>query len=743
MKKAGEKTYHMGNVKFELQRYDFTRDGWWGNIIELTDPENGMLQAGPGHPESWKNKCAMAANQPWCRVFGLEPGGKEPEPLWWLEDAKDWYDDEIGDPLADFFGEGGWVDDEVAAPLADFWHDNVSAPLAPTGKSLTGFFSDFNAISSVMSGEAVEEAAGEALDAVGGFFGIGGFQNEKEGFIGDEDGKQNSLGFLPTEWFPGQSDTPTILPKLDAHNTYFRRKWSRKPTTDKNKDQCATEAGRTAKPSECWYNAYQMETGTTHAVTGTLEGINETAIATLQSICTDLAAGKGSASGGGASFNVYYSQPSTGEAFLGNNTVRKTCPKTGGDFIAGTDGREEEKKIAERITGKFSGIPGPNFPIDYFGRADSDGNADTGAAGGTVDEGYGTLWSSTVRWGQTVQENKNKYLYDKPLTDVCEPGWEWNLGPLQPSKSTSFKRGNKHTCIFKNMTLYSSLAFCFGLDTPIFLMSGNIVSIQDVKLGDILADGSVVTNTIISEVGENTVYTMPTSCDKPIIVSNQHKVELIARGQSFVRAEDHPDAIKLETYTHEYLYCISTNTKRIIINDYVFQDWDEIGALDYGALFKYFNEHPNFIKEIGLYNKVQIYDMIHTKLASGLWGKTPIRLFNKSVYNLDELQVGDLLTSGERILSVIRTDCTNVDIYKHKIQNKTFYGSKNIAYYATKKSSNPIEQLESDQPIKCDDLPDKSGILYHFVTNSGSIAINGVNIAYHNHSLQHLLPGLY
>ena len=73
--------------------------------------------------------------------------------------------------------------------------------------------------------------------------------------------------------------------------------------------------------------------------------------------------------------------------------------------------------------------------------------------------------------------------------------------------------------------------------------------------------------------------------------------------------------------------------------------------------------------------------MVHTQLASGFWGKTPIRLFDKSVCNLDEIKIGDVLTSGERVLSIIKTKCDDVDIYKHNIEGKTFYGSKNISYY--------------------------------------------------------------
>jgi hypothetical protein len=175
----------------------------------------------------------------------------------------------------------------------------------------------------------------------------------------------------------------------------------------------------------------------------------------------------------------------------------------------------------------------------------------------------------------------------------------------------------------------------------------------------------------------------------------------------------------------------------------VFQDWNEIGAVDYYELFNFFNNTPYFSKlnKFGIFLDDDVKEMIHTQLASGFWGKTPIRLYDGTVCNLDELAIGDILTSGERILSIIKTKCDDVDIYKHKIEGKTFYGSKNISYYPRKSDDNvPINQLLNDEPIKCKSgLPDGSLILYHFISNSGFIPINGVKFAYHNHALQHIL----
>lgn len=636
----GAAGYFNGQVRFKLQRYEFTRDGWWGNEIKLegglqTKPEESSLAAKcPG--SDFQGQGFMDYDKPnaaFCRVFGYPTVGS------------------VGGPNPDkaYNGNNQYI--------SDSW-----------------------------SIEGIRELELDKLDVDG-----------KEAFS-------------------------------------FQRKYALKPD--------GTVGSRS---NADYYSMKDMEEHLEHDITPSgRQNVNKSAVDTIKTIV------KGLKEGGSKTkheFYVHFMEP-----LITDGKVGKVCNRTGGSAL------RNWKDNADR---------GPELAViednkDKFGKS----NPDTGggdwsectdvSCGDTVEEGYrkgwGTITFPTVWWKQTEKEDvKNAILNDQIFTTVCEPGWEFNLGPYETTHHVKIEnRNGTHTCVMNNMTLYSQLQFCFGIDSPIFLSNGNKVNIQDVKLGDVLCDGSIVTNTATSEIGENKVYMMPSSStDYPILVSNEHKVELISydndglREKSFIKAETHPDAVKYDNYTHDVLYCISTNTSRIVINDYVFQDWNEIGAVDYYELFNFFNNTPYFSKlnKFGIFLDDDVKEMIHTQLASGFWGKTPIRLYDGTVCNLDELAIGDILTSGERILSIIKTKCDDVDIYKHKIEGKTFYGSKNISYYPRKSDDNvPINQLLNDEPIKCKSgLPDGSLILYHFISNSGFIPINGVKFAYHNHALQHIL----
>ena len=625
--------YYNGEVKFELQIYEFTRNGWWGNEIKL----EGSLQT-KTELSSLEAKCKdslvapgfvdyTAPNAAFCRVFGYPTVGS------------------IGGPS------------------------------------------------------------------------------------GDEDAPTTNYQYISDSWsLEGIGDLDSLGPHLNPATFSFKRKYAKDPKTHK------------------YYSMKQMEDYLEHDITPSgRQNVNKSARDSIKAIVKGLKEG---ASKTKHEFYVHLSEP-----LITDGKVGKVCNRTGGSALRNRKDnadRGPELAVIENEKNKFGKFNPDTGGGDWSECKDA-------SCGDTVEAGYrkgwGTITFPTVWWKQTEKEDvKNAILNDQIFTTVCEPGWEFNLGPYETTHHVKIEnRNRKHTCIMDNITLYSQLQFCFGIDSPIFLNNGNKVNIQDVKLGDVLCDGSIVTSTATSEVGDNEVYMMPSSSsDYPILVSNQHKVELISysddglREKHFVKAETHPDAVKYENYTHNVLYCISTNTSRIIINDYVFQDWNEIGAVDYYELFNFFNNTKYFknLNKFGIFLDYDVKEMIHTQLASGFWGKTPIRLFNKNVCNLDEIKIGDILTSGEKVLSIIKTKCDDVDIYKHKIQGKTFYGSKNISYYPNKDKNNEIvDLLLNDGPIKCKDgLPgDGENILYHFITNSGYIPINGITFAYHNHALQHIL----
>ena len=78
---------------------------------------------------------------------------------------------------------------------------------------------------------------------------------------------------------------------------------------------------------------------------------------------------------------------------------------------------------------------------------------------------------------------------------------------------------------------------------------------------------------------------------------------------------DHPDSIKIENYYEPYIYCISTESKRINIDNYKFLDWDDIEPIDVIKL-----------KNLDYLHTYSPLSDIHRYLESGIDGNSLIEL---------------------------------------------------------------------------------------------------------------------
>ena len=96
---------------------------------------------------------------------------------------------------------------------------------------------------------------------------------------------------------------------------------------------------------------------------------------------------------------------------------------------------------------------------------------------------------------------------------------------------------------------------CFSKNTLIPTNQGNIL-IEDLKIGTILSDDSVVTAVMKINAKGHTMYNL-----NNIIVSGEHKV---IYKRKLIPVSDHPKAVKLNNFSEPIIYCFSTNTKYII-----------------------------------------------------------------------------------------------------------------------------------------------------------------------------------
>jgi hypothetical protein len=108
---------------------------------------------------------------------------------------------------------------------------------------------------------------------------------------------------------------------------------------------------------------------------------------------------------------------------------------------------------------------------------------------------------------------------------------------------------------------------CFDENTKIPLRDGNTIAIQDIRVGDILANGSYVTAKIKVTSAHMKMYNLHN-----ILVSESH---LVKYKEQWIRVGNHPDALNID-YDKPFLYCLNTNNKVIELNNLVFSDWDEL-----------------------------------------------------------------------------------------------------------------------------------------------------------------------
>jgi hypothetical protein len=108
---------------------------------------------------------------------------------------------------------------------------------------------------------------------------------------------------------------------------------------------------------------------------------------------------------------------------------------------------------------------------------------------------------------------------------------------------------------------------CFSPETPIKLQNGDEVAMKDLKLGDVLVNGSVVKATMKIKNDNDPYYKLPGS----VHVTGSHYIK---DGDKYVQVKDFPGA-ELTTQTDPVVSCIVTDDHKIPVGDFIFWDWED------------------------------------------------------------------------------------------------------------------------------------------------------------------------
>ena len=100
---------------------------------------------------------------------------------------------------------------------------------------------------------------------------------------------------------------------------------------------------------------------------------------------------------------------------------------------------------------------------------------------------------------------------------------------------------------------------------------------------------------------------------------------------------------------------------------------------------------------------------------------------------ISELEVNDELRSGDRILGIVKIDSTNVrDIKQYQIQNLTFIGGPNLRIKDKYLGEFSTVAMEGEKVTNI-------GTLYHIITDTGFLTINGIRFYDYYGSLEQIL----
>ena len=111
------------------------------------------------------------------------------------------------------------------------------------------------------------------------------------------------------------------------------------------------------------------------------------------------------------------------------------------------------------------------------------------------------------------------------------------------------------------------IRFCFSPETPIKLQNGETVLMKNLKLGDILVNGSVVDAVMTIRNENDPYYKLPGN----ILVTGSHHVRY---GGKYIRVQDVPEA-KPTGKIDPILSCLVTSDHKIPVGEYTFWDWED------------------------------------------------------------------------------------------------------------------------------------------------------------------------
>ncbi len=266
------------------------------------------------------------------------------------------------------------------------------------------------------------------------------------------------------------------------------------------------------------------------------------------------------------------------------------------------------------------------------------------------------------------------------------------------------------------ITYYTHHNACFVGTTQIAMQDGT-KPIEDIQIGETLCDGGKVTAVFKLSTYQQELYNL-----NSILVTGNHSVYHPNKG--YIPVKQHPDSFNIPDHRIPYVYCLNTTTKKLIVHNHIFLDWDEMENSDIAKLCLVAKKHLPIIPSL---------KNIHIYMDGGFVGETQIELEDGRSIPIKDIMVNDQLRFGERVLGIVEIEGSTVAaIKKYMIDGRLFIGGPNLRINDEDLGIQSTLEI-TGTPIH---TPEK---LYHILTDTKFLTINGIQFFDYNGALEPLL----
>jgi hypothetical protein len=198
-----------------------------------------------------------------------------------------------------------------------------------------------------------------------------------------------------------------------------------------------------------------------------------------------------------------------------------------------------------------------------------------------------------------------------------------------------------------------------------------------------------------------------------ILVTGTHKI--YDYNGNIIYVEKHPNAKLQDDCKEDIVYCVITNTKIIPIGKYTFLDWDDIDDNQFSILC---NNCP-------LLPENATKKDIHRYMDAGIDENMTVPLYNINISKkISEIQVGDILMNGEKVIATVKIDTKQVNgIYEYSFDyGHNMISTNNVNIYKNRFGS----------VLNCKRLENKPEFMYHLITDKGLFTCNSIVLKDYN-----------